>query len=443
MKKVLLLALAALAFMAVSCDPKDKGPATEEVKVQLVFNEQAFAQEGITVTLANGTASFEAETDAAGVAEFKVPVGVYTATVSFKNSVDGALFNYNGTGSVTVEAGAPVSASVVLTASKTSQLIIKEVYNGGSTYTKEDGKTAQYNLDKYITIYNNSDVEVDASRMGLAMAQISAINSINKYTYDANGIIAYETAGWCPASYAIWWFQSGTEVKIAPYSQITIAINGAVDHTQTYSTSVNLSNVDYCLYDIETSFNKADNYPAPSANIPQSHYMKTYVFGTGSAWPFPIQSAAPFILIPEEGVNLQDFVKDSNNYDNQQAPSLATNFVKIPISWVLDALDIWPAADDTKYFRRFPTSIDVGYQVLTNKLGYSTYRNVDKAATEAIAENAGKLVYNYAGAVSEEDNDPSGIDAEASIAAGAKIVFMDTNNGGNDFHMRKVAALKK
>jgi hypothetical protein len=142
-------------------------------------------------------------------------------------------------------------------------------------------------------------------------------------------------------------------------------------------------------------------------------------------------------------VNLQEYVKNTDNYDNQQAPSLATNFVKIPINWVLDALDLWPAADETKYFRRFPTSIDVGYQVLTNKLGYSTYRNVDKAATEAIAENSGKIVYNYAGAVSAEDDDPSGIDAEASIAAGAKIVFQDTNNCGNDFHMRKVAALKK
>ena len=37
----------------------------------------------------------------------------------------------------------------------------------------------------------------------------------------------------------------------------------------------------------------------------------------------------------------------------------------------------------------------------------------------------------------------SGIDAEASIAAGAHIIYKDTNNSTNDFHQRKVASIKK
>ena len=90
-----------------------------------------------------------------------------------------------------------------------------------------------------------------------------------------------------------------------------------------------------------------------------------------------------------------------------------------------------------------PAAVDAGYNIMVKNLGYTQYRNVDKEATEAIAENEGKLVYNYAGAVSEEDTDPSGIDAEASIANGAKIVYMDTNNSANDFHVRKVASIKK
>ncbi|MBQ9583570.1 MAG: DUF4876 domain-containing protein [Bacteroidales bacterium] len=424
------------AFVAVSCEPK--GPETQDVDVQLSFENSPIAEEGVTVTLSNGTASFEALTNADGVATFNVPVGVYTATISYKKSVDGSLFNYNGSANLVVEVGEKPTVSIILTESKASQLIIKELYNGGST--NDAGKT--YQLDKYIIIYNNSDTEVDASRMGLAMAQITALPATNKYPI-TDGVISYDSEGWTPASYAIWWFQSGTEVKIAPYSQIAIAINGAIDHTQTYPQSVDLSNVDFCLYDIETSFNKADNYPAPSANIPESHHMKTYVFGTGTAWPFPIQSASPFILIPEAGVNLSDYVTKAENQDNTNPSSLASNYVKIPCGWVLDALELWPAADETKYFYRFPRVVNVGYQVYTNKLGYSTYRNVDKAATEAIAENQGKLVYDYAGAVSEEDSDPSGIDAEASIAAGAKIVFMDTNNSSTDFHLRKVATLKK
>ena len=332
------------------------------------------------------------------------------------------------------------TVKIPVTISNTSALILKEVYNGGCM---DNAGSKHYQLDRYVIVYNNSDKEVDASRMCLAMAQITALTATNKYEIDADGIIEYEKAGWTPASYAIWWFQKGTEVKIAPYSQIVISVTGAVDHTVTYSNSVDLSHADYCLYDTDV-FNKADNYPAPSANIPTNHYMKTYNFGaeTTTAWPMPNASAAPFILIPEDGVDITNWVKVEANFNNR-ASNKSGNYAMVPISWVLDAVDLWPGEGNT-YFHRFPQAVNTGHQVLTNKKGYSTYRNVDKAATEAIAENAGKLVYQYTGAVdAEADGDPSGIDAEASIAAGAKIVYMDTNNSANDFHMRKVASIKK
>ncbi|MEE3406725.1 MAG: DUF4876 domain-containing protein, partial [Candidatus Cryptobacteroides sp.] len=79
--------------------------------------------------------------------------------------------------------------------------------------------------------------------------------------------------------------------------------------------------------------------------------------------------------------------------------------------------------------------------------GYSVYRNVDKEATEAIEGNKEKLVYNYAGGTEDPEingnTDPSGIDAEASIANGAIIIYKDTNNSTSDFHIRKVASIKK
>ena len=78
---------------------------------------------------------------------------------------------------------------------------------------------------------------------------------------------------------------------------------------------------------------------------------------------------------------------------------------------------------------------------LTNQLGHSLYRNVDKESTEARAENAGKLVYNYALGV-DGSTDPSGIDAEASIRNGAHIYYVDTNNSTNDFHERQRCSLR-
>lgn len=438
MKKIFYFIAAALALTAVSCQ-QNKGPVTAPVSVQLILDGEALAEEGITITLSGGGSVYDAETDASGVASFKLPVGVYSATTSFKKSDKGILYNYNGNAEVTVDKAEEVIAELSLTPSKTSQLIIKELYNGGC---KQNNGTSNYINDKYIIIYNNSDTEVDASRMCLTMAQIVNTQSLNKYTI-TDGVKEYEAAGWTPANYGIWWFKSGTQVKIAPYSQITIAITGAIDHTATYTNSVDLSGVDYCLYHPESGFNGAAQYPAPSASIPESNYMQTYEFGQGTAWAMPLNNAAPYLIIPDEDVDITQWVKDEANFDNR-GTNKSSNYAMVPTGWILDALEEWSAADETKFFVRFPSAVNTGYNVMNNGWGYTQYRNVDKTATEAIAENEGKLVYGYDGAVdNENDGDPSGIDAEASIANGAKIVYMDTNNSANDFHQRKVASLKK
>ena len=438
MKKVLFFVLAALSLALISCE---KRPTTVEVPIQLMYNGAPFAVAGVPVTLASGSATFDALTDDTGLVKFTVSVGTYTATTSYRASESAVMVNYNGSVNIMVPEIATgkefATMRLELTASKASQLIIKEVYNGGC---KDNSGSKNWQNDKYVIVYNNSDMEVDASGMCLAMAQISSMSSTNKYAI-TGGVIEYAAAGWTPASYGIWWFQSGTSVKIAPYSQIVISVNGAIDHTKTYTNSVDLSHADYVTYDPESGFNGATQYPAPSADIPVSHQMKTYEFGQGTAWPFPIKTAAPMLLMP--GEDIQAFVKNEANFDNRSS-NKSGNYCKIPTSWVLDAIDIWGDADETKNYFRFPAEVNTGKVVFaTNAQGYSVYRNVDKAATEAIAENAGKLVYDYAGAVSADDTDPSGIDAEASIAKGAKIVYMDSNNSDADFHVRKVASIKK
>ena len=439
MKKILFVIAVALCFSLVSCEKK---ATTVDVPIQLMLDGSKFAVAGVPVSLASGSAAFDAQTNIDGLAVFTVPVGTYTVTASYQIAELGVMYNYNGSVSIMVpEASLGTdfpTLSLPLTASKSSQLIIKEVYNGGC---KDNAGSKNFNNDKYIIVYNNSNTEVDASDMCVAMAQVSSLSSTNKYAIN-DGVIEYAAAGWTPASYSIWWFQSGTSVIIPAYSQIVVALNGAVDHTQTYNNSVDLSKADYVTYDPESGLNNASYYPAPSASIPASHQMKTYLFGQGSAWPFPIKTAAPFILMP--GQDIQAFVKNEANFDNRST-NKSGNYCKIPTSWVLDAVDIWGDADETKNYLRFPSEVNTGKVVFaTNAMGYTIYRNVNKAATEAIAENAGKLVYDYAGAVdAEKDGDPSGIDAEASIANGAKIVYMDTNNSDTDFHVRKVASIKK
>ena len=91
--------------------------------------------------------------------------------------------------------------------------------------------------------------------------------------------------------------------------------------------------------------------------------------------------------------------------------------------------------------KRLTADVDAGYVYMTNKLCHSIYRNVDKEATEALAENRGKLVYGYALGV-DGSTDPSGIDAEESIKQGAHIIFRDWDNSNEDFHERLRCSLR-
>lgn len=434
MKKIFYVLMLGLVVLATSCKHE---VLPVNINVQLTLDNQPFAAQGIQVLLTQSEATFEAFTDANGVAAFLIPVGTYEANVSFKQSEGGKALNFNGVQIVTVFENTPADYKIPLTKSESNQLIIKECYNGGCM---DNDNAKNYANDKYIIVYNNSDIEVDASKLCVAMGPITPTTSSAKYLDAATGKHSYEAEGWCPASYAIWWFQKGTTVKIAPYSQIVISILGAIDHTKTYNNSVDLSHADYCMYDPESGFKLASSYPAPSASIPESHYMKTFVFGMGTAWPFPIITAAPFLILPES--DMEAFVKDTKNFDNKGTNN-SSNYCKVPQKWVVDALGLFSKGAEAKSTVVFPSNIDAGYVSFENKKGYTIYRNVDKEATEAIDGNKDKLVYGYKGEAYDGAGDPSGIDAEASIANGAKIVYKDTNNSSKDFHVRKVASIKK
>lgn len=424
--------LAAMAIVATACDPKTENPPVD-VTITLMYENEVFAEDGITVTLTatDNSASYQAET-AAGVATFSVLPGLYNATAT----VHTVQTVYNGTVAVTVSAAADNSYDLELTASEASQLLIKELYIGGCQ--KDDG-SGTFMYDKYVILYNNGATELNISDVGLAFLDPFNSNSTNKYMVD--GVLSYASQGWLPAGYAIWWFTSD-DVILQPYSQVVIVIEGAIDNTVTYSNSVDLSDGSYyACYDPEAGFTNASRYPNPSANIPTSHYLNTFLYGKGNAWAISNTSPAFFIL---EYADIEAFSKNEANYDYT---STMPN-VKVPNEWVVDGIEVYRAGEEAKNAKRFTPDIDAGYVYHTTKFGYTLYRNVDKAATEALPENEGKLVYNYAdGTVGIDETygttDPSGIDAEASMANGAHIIYMDTNNSTNDFHQRRASSLKK
>lgn len=443
MKKIFYLLFASVLLFATACSDDDTPdvPKTFEVNVQLDYPDGYQATKDITITLTNRANSnvIEAQTNKSGLASFVVTTGVYDASATDRRSGDGVAYVLNGIlNNITVTDSWTQSESVKLqlAESKLSQLVIKEVFYGGTP--KDDGSGTFYN-DKYVILYNNSDYPVSLDNVCLAITLPYNPHASN--TDYRNGKLYYEDEGWVPAGNAYWYFR--TSVTIEPYQQKVVALENAVDNTVTYSQSINFANAEYfCNYDNEVYTNERF-YPAPSEVIPTSHYLKVVKYGAGTAWVFSNSGPGFFIFAPK-GQSKEQFGADESNLDfYNDLKDLARK--KVPVEWVIDGTEIFVHGSDTNK-KRLNSAIDAGYIHGTRGMGYSIYRNVDKDATEAIEENEGKIVYSYALGTTDVEGgttDPSGIDAEASIAKGAKIVYLNTNNSTTDFHQRKMASLRK
>jgi hypothetical protein len=440
MKRFFYLMISVLVLVYACTDDNDGDYATYPLSVQLTYpaGSEFTATEGIRVHLVNTItgAVFDTVTNVAGRAEFIVPAGLYEVSVTDVRSVDGAANIFNGLRSnITVARGTDTPViQLALSYSKSSQVLIKELYVGGCP--KDDG-SGSFIFDRYVLLYNNSAYPASLDSIVFGMSYPYNSSGGDAY-YDDNGQLSYENEGWLPAGSGIWYFTSS--VTLEPYSQLVVNINGAIDNTGTYSQSINFNNPDYyCMYDL-TNFDNANYYPSPVETIPTSHHLKSFKYGSGNAWVLSNNSPAFLIFTPKD-VSLATFSTSEQYADPESSTYLVRK--KLPVDWIVDAVEVYRFGYDNN-FKRLTATVDAGYVVFESGLGYALYRNVDKAATEALPENAGKLVYNYAGGTDDVDGstDPSGIDAEASIKNGAHILYKDTNNSSNDFHQRKRASLR-
>jgi hypothetical protein len=391
---------------------------------------------GFEVQLRNTTTNilFASKTDDSGMAAFSVPPGIYEASASqMRFAADNTYYIFNGTsGQITVRAAQPTAVTIEMKTAHTSQIIIKELYNGGCL--ADDG-TTKFQNDKCIILYNNSGQAATLATLCFGAAAPANAQGTNS-NYTADGRLNYEDEGFIPAWNGIWYFPE--PLVMEPFSQVVVNVHGAIDNTQTISQSVNYANPDYyCMYDPESGYKNASYYPTPSELIPTSHYLKAIEFGLGNAWALSVTSPA-LIVFQTRDTDPAAFAHDVSRqwYDGGSATQ-SKLCVKVPNEWITDAVEVYSAANQNSCVKRLTADIDAGYVWLTNYQGHSLYRNVNREATLLLPENEGRLVYDYL-----LGDDPSGIDAEASIRNGAHIIYQDTNNSTNDFHERQACSLR-
>ncbi|MEG1380586.1 MAG: DUF4876 domain-containing protein [Bacteroidales bacterium] len=439
MKKIYALFFTLLLILS-SCSDDKKGPIyqTMDLAVQLVYPPTSGfdAIGGITVQMKSTTGvSYKSTTDGSGKAGFQLPVGVYEVSATDKRKGNGKSVVFTASqGNIVLSDGAASEVALNMVESVISQVIIKELYVGGCQ--KDDG-SGTFGYDKYLILYNNSDEVAELQNMCLGM--VLPYNSTIANADIQNGALMYETEGWIPAGLGYFYFKEQTSLN--PGEQIVVAFNNANDNTQTYTNSVNLSNPEYYVTFDPELFDNKSYHPSPAASIPTAHYLPGCKYGTGNAWTLSNTSPAFFLFVPENSTP-EAFAADAGNVSLYNGSSTQVR-KKVPVEWILDGVEVFKYGA-TNNSKRFTSAVDAGSVDYNSGYGYSVYRNVDKDATESLEGNAAKLVYNYSFGTTSQNGttDPSGIDAEASIKQGARIIYQDTNNSGNDFHQRSQASLK-
>ncbi len=449
MKRIHLLSCFALVFLTLctafsACGDDYTPPTANDIAMGTVTITLKGADgddlSAMNIQLRNVSTSsiFTANTDQQGAASFSVTPGIYQASVSATRSQGDRTVIYNGTsGQITVLDHQTAAVSMAIQYSYSGRLVIKELYAGGCM---ADNGVDKYQYDKCVILYNNGSTQLSLDNLCFGMVAPANAQS-NNQNYTAEGKLNYEDEGFIPAWNGIWYFPQTLTIK--PYKQVVVNIHGAINNTLTVSQSVNYANADYyCMYDPESGYKNTRYYPTPSELIPASHYLKAVAYAQGNAWPFSVSSPA-LIIFQTKDVTPADFAQNTANYWYDGGGSNAVKrCVKVPNEWILDAIEVYSKAYQSGNQKRLTALHDAGYVWLTNYQGHSIYRNVDQKATEALAENAGLLVYDYAGGI-DGSTDPSGIDAEASIRQGAHIVYQDTNHSNNDFHERQQCSLRK
>lgn len=408
MKQLAYILLLMTFFTTGSCTDIDKNNPYDNqlhtLQVNVVYPDEYsdYLREGVTVKIEDidrGN-SYTSKTDKNGTVRFSLTKGIYRIQISDKAEQD----IFNGLADKVKFVNGDLALNLPLVHSRSGDIVIKEIYCGGCTKLPFEGN---YQSDKYMILHNNTSETQYLD--GLCFGSLDPYNSqaTNVWVTQDESTGATIFPDFLPVAQCVWQFGgTGQTFPLAPGEDAVVVICGAIDHAAQYPQSVNLNKPGYFVCYNPVYFWNTLYHPAPGDQITPDHYLNVVIkTGQANAYTFSVFSPAT-VLFKAKDTTIQDFVSQADNVI-QKPGSTVDRTVKVPVDWVLDAVEIYYGGSSNN-MKRMPPSVDAGY--VTQSALYD-----------------GRTLYRHT-------------DEEASREAGYEILE-DTNNSSSDFYEREKQSL--
>lgn len=408
MKQLAYILLLMTFFTTGSCTDIDKDNPYDNqlhtLQVNAVYPDEYsdYLREGVTVKIEDidrGN-SYTSKTDKNGTVRFSLTKGIYRIQISDKAEQD----IFNGLADKVKLVNGDLALNLSLVHSRSGDIVIKEIYCGGCTKLPFEGN---YQSDKYMILHNNTSETQYLD--GLCFGSLDPYNSqaTNVWVTQDESTGATIFPDFLPVAQCVWQFGgTGQTFPLGPGEDAVVVICGAIDHAAQYPQSVNLNKPGYFVCYNPVYFWNTLYHPAPGDQITPDHYLNVVIkTGQANAYTFSVFSPAT-VLFKAKDTTIQDFVSQADNVI-QKPGSTVDRIVKVPVDWVLDAVEIYYGGSSNN-MKRMPPSVDAGY--VTQSALYD-----------------GRTLYRHT-------------DEEASREAGYEILE-DTNNSSSDFYEREKQSL--
>lgn len=408
MKQLAYILLLMTFFTTGSCTDIDKDNPYDNqlhtLQVNAVYPDEYsdYLREGVTVKIEDidrGN-SYTSKTDKNGTVRFSLTKGIYRIQISDKAEQD----IFNGLADKVKFVNGDLALNLPLVHSRSGDIVIKEIYCGGCTKLPFEGN---YQSDKYMILHNNTSETQYLD--GLCFGSLDPYNSqaTNVWVTQDESTGATIFPDFLSVAQCVWQFGgTGQTFPLTPGEDAVVVICGAIDHAAQYPQSVNLNKPGYFVCYNPVYFWNTLYHPAPGDQITPDHYLNVVIkTGQANAYTFSVFSPAT-VLFKAKDTTIQDFVSQADNVI-QKPGSTVDRIVKVPVDWVLDAVEIYYGGSSNN-MKRMPPSVDAGY--VTQSALYD-----------------GRTLYRHT-------------DEEASREAGYEILE-DTNNSSSDFYEREKQSL--